>query len=392
MGGLAFTSTEIVLSVLIYRLGGSEIAIGGVFALTELGVAFPQLLTAPFIDGLPRKKKTVIGWGFIQRIPWMILAFLLFFTPIHEDGRNVPVVLSLISIAFLISGIIGPAWSGFVASTIPRIQRGRLFALRQSITGIIGIGAGFAVSHVIHTYPFPFNFASLFVITYAFWLVSLTCLSFVHEEPLPVRVHESLRHYLFHHITGILRNDKDFRWYLAIKAGMLLSLISFGFYSVYAIQRFELPPASAGIFVQYYMLGTIGWSFLFGYIADHYGHRINIMLFGVVIALQSLMALFAPSGGLFNIIFFLMGAIRSIQIITFITMPMEYADSRDRPTYYALSNTLLAPFYLSAMLGGVLIPFIGYQGLFIVAASFALITSLCALLIIRDPRHTRQDS
>lgn len=391
MGGLAFTSTEIVLSVLIYRLGGGEAAIGGVFALTELGVAFPQLISAPFVDGLPRKKYPVLFSGFLQRLPWPILAFLLYFTDIKQDGSSVPVVLLLIAIAFLISGFMGPAWNEFVASTVPRTMRGRLFALRQSFTGLLGIAAGLGVAYILDAYSFPQSFSYLFIITFLFWMASLCSLMFVKENAQPVQKHESLRHYLFHHVPGILKNDKNFRWFLAIKALMLLSLISFGFYSVYALKRFNLPPSEAGVFVQYYMFGMIGWSFLFGYLADRYGHRLNVILFGLIVVGQSVMALSAPSAFIFKTIFLFLGANRSIQIITFITMPMEYAESQDRPTYYALSNTLLSPFYLSAMLGGLLIPLIGYHGLFILAAGFASITSLCAILFVRDPRHTRMN-
>ncbi|MGC9328131.1 MAG: MFS transporter [Candidatus Hinthialibacter sp.] len=392
MGGLAFTSTEIVLSVLIYRLGGSEAAIGGVFALAELGVALPQLLTAPFIDGLPRKKPLVLFTGLAQRTPWLILAYLLFFTPFQQDGSDVPLVLGLIASTFLITGFMGPAWNEFVASTVPRTLRGRLFALRQAISGIIGIGAGFAVTHILETAPFPQNFSYLFLTTFLFWIASLTCLTFVHETAQPVRNHASLRQYLFQHVPQILQSDNDFRWFLAVKAGMLLSLISFGFYSVYAIKRFDLPASEAGAFVRYYMFGAIGWSFLFGYLADRFGHRINVILFCFIVIFQSAAALLAPSATLFKVIFLFLGANRSIQIITFVAMPMEYADSRDRPTYYALSNTLLAPFYLSALLGGFLIPFIGYRGLFVLAAGFAFLTSLGAVFFIRDPRHTRLDS
>ncbi len=389
MGGLAFTSTEIVLSVLVYRLGGGDIAIGSVFALTEMGAALPQLISAPFVDGWPRKKIAVLTSGFIQRIPWLVLGLLLYFVPIKQDGSFVPLVLILISITFLVSGSMGPAWGEFVASTVPRTLRGRLFALRQAIAGIIGIGAGFGVTYLIDTFEFPRSFSYLFFITFLFWIVSWISLTFTKEFPQPVRVHESLRYYLLHHVPAIIEHDKDFRWYLIIKAGMLLSLMSFGFYSVYAIQHFQLPAAEAGVFVRYYMFGAIGWSFLFGYLADHYGHRVNVILFGLIIVIQSLIALLAPSAFFFKTIFLLLGANRSIQIITFIAMPMEYADSRDRPTYYALSYTLLSPFYLSAMLGGALIPWVNYQGIFILAAFFALLTTLCAIFFVRDPRYTR---
>ncbi|MEW6236874.1 MAG: MFS transporter [Candidatus Omnitrophota bacterium] len=389
MGGLAFTSPEIVLSVLIYRLGGSEAAIGGVFALTELGQALPQLLMSPIMDGLPRKKFTVLCGAFLQRLPWLILGLLLWLGNVDQSGKFAPIVLALVAVAFLAGGAIGPAWNAFVASTVPQRRRGRLFALRQQGAGVLGIAAGIAAAYVIDSFPFPYNFSFLFFITYFFWMSSLASLAFVKESPLPARPHESMREYYCKHIPGILRQDKDFRWFLVLKAGMLLSMISFGFYSVYAIKHFQAPPYYAGRFTSGYMLGQIFFAFLFGAIVDRYGHRINAIYFCLIIIAQNILALMAPSVAVFFGVFLIMGAIRSIQIITFITMPMEYADSRDHPTYYALSNTLLAPFYLSGLLGGFFVPYIGYRGLFLLSSFFALLTLICAIRFVRDPRHGR---
>ncbi len=388
MGGLAFVSPEIVLSVLIYRLGGSEIAIGGIFALTEMGGALPQILTAPFIDGMARKKLCVLIVAFIQRLPWLIVGLLLLFGKIAGVG-GVSIVLGLIVTGALIGGTMGPAWSSFLASTVPETRRGRLFALRQSFAGVIGIGAGFLTAYLLNTVHFPVNFSLLFFTCYGFYLASFICLIFVHEPRRPVRSHESLQSYYFKHIPRILKNDKDFRWFLFMKAGMLLSLISFGFYSVYGITRFSLPPSTAGVFTSCYMAGQISCSFLFGWIADRYGHRVNMILFGVIVIIQNLMAVLAPHPSIFYLLFILLGANRSIQIITFITMPLEYTGSRDRPTYFALSYTLTAPFFLSGMLGGGLIPFIGYEGIFFLSAFFAVWVMFCAFRFIREPRFHR---
>jgi len=387
MGGLAFTSTEIVLSVLIYRLGGSELAIGCVFALTELGQAFPQLLSAPFAEQMRRQKPMVILGGFLQRVPWLILGILLWFRAIPSDGSFVGVVLLLLAISFTFSGIAAPSWSEYVASTVPLTWRGRLFALRQGFTGVVGILAGWVVARILESYPFPRNFALLFWIAFALWMISLLCLASVRETPKPKPEKINLKKYFLRQVPEILRNDRNFRWFLVLKALMLISLISFGFFSVYGIKRFNLPPAAVGTFTSLYMAGQILCSFLFGYLADHYGHRLNILLFCLIVLGQTLLALFAPSPLLYELIFLLLGANRSIQIITFVGMPMEYAESNLCPTYFAMSYSLVAPFYLSGIVGGGLAPYIGYTGLFLVSAFFALLAFIVAVRRIRNPRQ-----
>ncbi|RJP33423.1 MAG: MFS transporter [Candidatus Omnitrophota bacterium] len=392
MCGQAFTSTEIVLSVLIYRLGGSEIAIGCVFALTELGQAIPQLISAPFMEGLPRKKMAVLIGGMTQRTPWLIIALLLLFGDVKQDGSLVPIVLMLISFTFLTGGVMGPAWSEFVASTVPLQWRGRLFALRQGIGGVFGVGVGFLVTYIVDSIAFPHNFSCLFFCTYVIWLLSLSSLIFVKENANPVRRHEVYSQYFFRDIPHLLKEDRDFRWFLMMKALMLMSLISFGFFSVYAIKRFQLPAYYAGTFTVFYMIGQIGSSFLFGYLADRYGHRVNVKLFSLIVILQSVLAIIAPSIIVFYFIFLLLGANRSVHSITFVGMPLEYGDSRNRPTFYALSNTMLAPFYLSGIIGGLLISSIGYEGLFVLSSIFALLTLVCTVLFVRDPRILGRES
>ncbi|HCF96111.1 MAG TPA: hypothetical protein DEW46_13715, partial [Verrucomicrobia bacterium] len=76
MAGLSLTSSEIVTSVLIHRLGGGAMAVGGVFALFELGYNIPQLIAAPFVEGVRRKKTWVLIGGFLQRVPWLAVAWL----------------------------------------------------------------------------------------------------------------------------------------------------------------------------------------------------------------------------------------------------------------------------------------------------------------------------
>ncbi len=390
MTGLAITSPEIVIAVLIDQLGGSAIAVGCVFALTEIGIGFPQLFMAPFVERVARKKRFIILYGIGQRLPWLAVGLLFFIVTPGTDGSLVPVILVLISASFLSGGLMGPAWGEYVASTVPMKWRGRLFALRQAIAAGIGIPAGLLIAYVIGTYAFPLNYSILFLLVFVIWGFSYVALVLVKETPAPVRKHESLRHYFFVHVPAILGKDRDFVSFLLLKVAMLLSMMSFGFYAVYAQKKFDLNPSVVGQFTSYYMIGQIVFSYGAGILADRFGHRINAVLFGLTVIAQCLIAIWAQSVLVYSTIFFLSGAVRIIQIITFVGMPMEYADSIDRPTYYALSNTLTAPFYLSGMLGGALIGWFGYQPVFLLTAGFALVTVVLEMGVVRDPRSQRR--
>ncbi len=387
MGGIAFTSVEIVLSVLIYKLGGSEIAIGCVFALTELGAAIPQIFTAPFIQPLRRLKPMVVSIGFIMRLFWLMIALLLFFTDIKDDGKYVYIVLGLISAFFLAAGAIGPGWGDYVATTIPRRLMGRLFALRQGFTGIVGIGAGFVVAYILKTFSFPVNFSILFFIAFIFMQFSLVCLALIREPKRPRLPKPNLKNYYFRKIPRIIVRDSNFRWFLILKALMLISLMSFGFFAVYGVKKFNLSSSAAGAFTSTYMCGQFISSYFIGYLVDKWGQRLNVILFGIVVILQSLLAILAPNPVVFGMIFLLLGANRTMHTITFISMALEYGAARNRPTYYAISFSFLAPLYLSGMLAGWLILYIDYSGIFLCSAFFGIIVLLIALFKIKEPRN-----
>ncbi|MDD8043397.1 MAG: MFS transporter [Verrucomicrobiota bacterium] len=385
MAGLSLTSSEIVTSVLIHRLGGGAMAVGGVFALFELGYNIPQLIAAPFVEGVRRKKTWVLIGGFLQRVPWLAVAWLLMVRGPTIDSSAIAPILTLIGIAAFTAGFCMPAWHAFLAGTVPLRTRGRLLALRQAFGGVIGIVSGLIAAYILKQLLFPHNFAILFGLTFLFWMISWATLAFVTEEDHQTRTHRDFKAYFQDHILVILTGDRWFRQYLLIKAIMLASMISFGFFAVHGVERFESGTDVAGLFTSIYMIGQIASAYLFGYLADRFGHKVNILIFGVLTLIQAAAAILAPSLTFYGLVFILMGANRCIQAITFNAMPMEYCTSSERPTYFALSNSLLSPLLLIGVLGGLLTPAIGYHGLFLISGVFGVLVLLIGTRL-KDPR------
>ncbi len=66
------------------------------------------------------------------------------------------------------------------------------------------------------------------------------------------------------------------------------------------------------------------------------------------------------------------------------TYLLEIAPADARPTYIGLANTMLGLVTFIPVIGGALLPVIGYQSLFAVAGVFAVLTWL-ATLRLREP-------
>ena len=78
--GMAFISAELVLPSLIRSLGGSNLAISFSPTLLMVGFMLTPLFTAHLIERLHRLKPAVTLFGGLHRIPYFIIAYILFFS------------------------------------------------------------------------------------------------------------------------------------------------------------------------------------------------------------------------------------------------------------------------------------------------------------------------
>ena len=67
-------------------------------------------------------------------------------------------------------------------------------------------------------------------------------------------------------------------------------------------------------------------------------------------------------------------------------MSIEYGPVKKRSTYVGLMNTLLAPFYLSGMIGGVLSEWLGLPAVFLLGGVSSVAGIAYLVRNVRDPR------
>ncbi|HOC26405.1 MAG TPA: hypothetical protein PKJ13_13905, partial [bacterium] len=197
--GLSFASQQTVLPVFVQKIGGGNVAIGLIPVLWMLSFNLPQILIASHAQRQRHKKRLLLKTAMGQRLPWLLLAVLAFFIL----PRVTPLAgLMLFFIIYASAGIGGsinlPVWFDIFAKMTPISLRGRLFAARMILGGVLGIGAGIAVRHILDWLPYPGNFGLLFLLTFAAMLVSYFFLTIL-KEPRSARSRTAaplLREYL----------------------------------------------------------------------------------------------------------------------------------------------------------------------------------------------------
>jgi len=388
---MSFVSLQTVFPILVKKISGSDFAIGLIPAVWAAGFNFPQILVANHIRKLSFKKPWMLRTALAQRFPWLFIAILVLFF-IEDMNPNVALVCILASLGLAaVGGSVNlPGWFDLFSKITPVQLRGRQFAYRSVVGAILGVFGGAVVVFVLDSYKYPKNFGILFLLTFLTMMVSYIFLLLLKEDkPNPSTQLFSHKEF-YKRLFTIVRREKNFRSFLVSDALMMLANMSHAFFAVYAIEKFSLPDSYAGTFTIVMMATMIVGSLYFGYIADKFGHKINLLWASSFIGLSCLIAIVSPIVELYYFVF--VGASLNITLlmVSRLTIVAEICSEDDRPTYIALANVITAPFILSGMIGGIVVDVFGFKTLFAISIIFSVLTIIWLLLKVVEPRKILQ--
>src|SRR5690606_31546746 len=181
----------------------------------------------------------------------------------------------------------------------------------------------------------------------------------------------------------ILKKEKNYRNFLIADALLVSALMADSFYAVNAIQKFSLPESYAGIFTVVVMSSMIGGTIIFGFLADRYGHKLNLLIASSATAASSAIALISPSIEIYYVVFIGSASTATLINMSRLAIVAELCSEEDRPTYISLTNVITAPFILSAIAGGWFANQFGYNIIFIAASLLALTSVFLYMTIVK---------
>ncbi len=384
---LALVSQQAVMPIFVMRMGGSNVHIGLLLVVWTIGVNFPGIFVANRIQQYPRKKPIFLRTALVQRLAW---AGLGLFALLVIDRIRSDVSLLLFFVFYAAAAVAGsinlPVWFDLIAKITPKELRGRLFATRNVLGGILGAFGGLIVVWALNAVRFPLNFGVLFMLAFAASMISYAALVRLQEEAgdIPQRQTDTMAY--FAGLPGIFRRNRDFRHFLVSDALLMAATMASAFYAVNAIGKFRLSDAAAGTFTAVMMCTSILGNLLFGYVADHRGHKLNLVLSGIATAAAALIAVVARSPAVYLLVFVGSALQVALSGISRLTIVAELSSERDRPTYIALTNMVTAPFALFGIVCGWIANNAGFDAVFVVAALLAIASALWLGLKMTDPR------
>jgi MFS family permease len=385
--GFAFLSAATILPVYFVHLSSSTFLLGLIPAMLDLGWFLPQLFTAQHVEQLPRKKPLVALLGFIERLPFLLMAGGALWFARLPQAIAVTLFFVLMAMRSLASGLVATPWQEMIARVIPVRWRGRFFGLSNGLGGALGLVGSAIAAVLLAELPYPENFALCFLIGFIFTGLSWVALLFTVEPaqpPLPRPVATSYRKRLF----AILRDDHNFREYLISRSAGYMGGMASGFFAVYGVERFQLADAQAAIFTAVMSAAGMLSNALWGFMGDRRGHKLAMECSTALWAVALLVALAARSVWVYYTVFALVGAANAGFILSDLSITMEFGPEAQRPTYIGLARTLSAPFlFVAPLIGGAVAQVSGYAWMF----GLALALTLTSLVLLRqrvtEPRH-----
>jgi MFS family permease len=384
--GMGFASFSAIIPLFVHHLTDSALLIGLVPAIHNMGWQLPQLFTAGWLARARLYKPLVLWMTINERVPYLGLAIVAFFVPLLSK----PAILSLTFLMLIWqgfgAGFTANPWTSMVTKVIPQEIHGTFFgtqaAALNAFAGVSAIAAGLILDKIAG----PLNFGLCFVLAFIFMSISYVILSFTREPETLSRQNEHPLAFWGRSLI-ILRTDSNFRAFLGVRIISQFAGMAFAFYVIYAVQKFKMSDAAAGIMVAILLIGQVVLSPIMGRWGDRWSHR-GVMSIGALgAAMSAILAWKATSPTWFYAIFIL----ESVAIVAIWTIPIalsvSFARNKDeRPIYIGMANTIPAPAaILAPVLGGWLADTTGYNVTFILSALCAILMAAALWLVVKDP-------
>ena len=391
--GMTFASVSTILPAFAEHLGAGNLVIGAIPSIVAVGYAFPPLFSANHTERLSRKLRFILAYTVWERVPLLMLAGAAYFLAESSPGLVLVAQLGLLALMSSVGGALMPAWMDLIGKVIPTNLRGRLFATANTLGAGLGLGGAALAGYYLEAYPFPLDYTLCFATGFGALALSFVFLSLTVEPELASgKPHVGLGTYL-RRLPGVLARDRDFTWYLVSRAVGAFGGMASGFYTVFALRTLGAPEWEVARFTFVLLAGQAAANLLFGYVADHVGHK-PVLVAGALAAVAG-NAVALASGRVEQVYVVFLGLAVSLAAgaVSALNLSMEFAPPADRPTYVGLASTLVAPAaFVAPLVGGLLADYAGYRAVFALAGLVSLLSAAVLVVRVRDPRRAARSA
>lgn len=263
-------------------LGANDLAMGLLTAIPTFA-GLIQIVASYFSGRIGPRRPFVAWFALVGRSLWLpilIVPLLL------RNGWALPVFVLLYALSFVLLNVTAPAWTSWMSDLVPADHRGRYFARRNTIAGIVGmvisLPAAWFLDITTHRHPAPgLGFGILFGVAVIGGIGSFLSLMRQPEPPYHVDTKAAGEGGVIAFYSAPFA-DRNFRRLIAFNtvfgAGQFLAA---PFFTVYAIKELHMNYIWLQLLATLASIGGLGSMALWGYLADKFGNK-PLLAIGVV--------------------------------------------------------------------------------------------------------------
>ncbi|MEK6750938.1 MAG: MFS transporter [Chloroflexota bacterium] len=387
---LGFASFSAILPLFVASMTDSATLIGLVPAIHSAGWLFPQLFTASHVSRLRQYKHTVLMTTIHERAPFFGFAIVALLLPFI--GLNAGLILTMLLLIWqgLGGGFTANAWTSMISKIIPPETRGTFFGMQAGLANLFisisAIGAGYLLDYLAS----PWDFAACFFLAGIFFALSWFALAQTREPKDTEKIIPEEKSHFWNDAQKVLRRDKNFNWFLVVRALSQFATLGFSFYIIYALREFDMDTVTAGFLTAALAISQTIANIGMGWMGDKWGHRAMLILGGVAAFLSALLAWGATSLAWFYPIFILTGMANVSLWTISMTLTVDFCSEAERPIYIGLSQTFTAPAtILAPILGGWVVDTAGFIPTFSISIVLSIVMIGILIFLVKDPRTYR---
>jgi MFS family permease len=392
MTGFRLVNAPTFVPAYLHVLSGSDVTVGLGLALQQLGGVVSPIWGALHIEHRKRVLSISMTLGTLMRIPILGLALCGWF--LHGQALLVTAMAFLFFLG-LFSGPQGVAFQFLLAKMIPIRQRGRLQGWRNMTGGLIAAALSYlAGRYLVENNALGNGYGSTFLAAFLLTSAGLTAFALLVREPeLPTlrpksRIWDRLRDF-----PGMLKDDRNFLFFMIARTFAIASRIAAPFYIVYAARTVTLSGNTIGVLSFAYLIADTATNLLWGHLSDRSGFRATLVAALVLWIAATFLLMGAHSLPLMFLAFFGLGAGNSAYLMSAQNIVFEFGHRDDMAMRLALSNTAeSAMACVGPLLGGVIAQNFGYPAAFSGAIACEAIALGVLLTLVQEPRgrHLRR--
>ncbi|MBN2469355.1 MAG: hypothetical protein JXN59_01425 [Anaerolineae bacterium] len=403
LNGVAFGLVDtlikpnLVLVVFLATLTDNPVILGMPMALWTGGFMLSQLAVTGHVQRATHAMPIYRLSSLVRMLLWLGLVAVTAF--VTDPGWLIAALVFFLVGYPLTWGVAGLAFYEVVGKTTPPRLRGPVFSMRMVGSGILALLGGWYVNRVLAAeafLSFPRNYALIFSTAAVVTVVGLLAFHAIREpESVSVTPQAGLRG-RWQEIRAIWQGDRLFRHYVIARVALLLASGTSPLIIVYARLRFDLPLSAAGAFLIVDTITGLISVAVSGWISARLGNRTLIRLaagmgalaFGLV-SLAGMISLHPDHVfGYFLVVFVLLAVFTSASTVAFWALTLNIAPEDQRPLYVGLANTIFGSVSYLSIGQGALVILLGYQGLFMLATMFVLLSLWQIVVYVYDPTES----